>query len=42
LKGNTEKGIGGSFDMTEELGGNSSAAEKSDDLEENLPIDWLL
>jgi coatomer subunit beta len=36
LKGNADKGIGGSFDMSEELGSNISAAEKSDDLEEKI------
>lgn len=36
LKANTKEGLGGNFDMSEELGGASSTAEKNEDLEEKI------
>jgi len=36
LKVSSKEGLGGSFDMTEELSGASNAAEKNDDLEEKI------
>jgi hypothetical protein len=36
LKTNTKEGLGGSFDMTEELSGVTNAADKTDDLEEKI------